>query len=101
MTQLNAVSYRKEFSRAVPAHIRVQLKQLGLSALFGVKEHPLPWLTAQLNGVEHANFFETRATEYAKAATGGAWHGAEGAWGLFDRRVSRRQLELLVSSATS
>ena len=49
-----------------------------------------------LNGVEHANFFETRATEYAKAATGGAWHGDEGAWGLFDRRVARRgQLELL------
>jgi ribonucleoside-diphosphate reductase beta chain len=49
-----------------------------------------------LNGVEHANFFETRATEYAKAATGGAWHGLEGAWGLFDRRVARRgQLELL------
>ena len=73
-----------------------RLKQLGLPQLYGVKEHPLPWLTAQLNGVEHANFFETRATEYAKAATGGAWHGTEGAWGLFDRRVTRRgQMELL------
>ena len=49
-----------------------------------------------LNGVEHANFFETRATEYAKAATGGAWHGNEGAWGLFDRRIARRgQLDLI------
>jgi ribonucleoside-diphosphate reductase beta chain len=57
-------------------------------------------LTAQLNGVEHANFFETRATEYAKAATGGAWHGEAGAWGLFDRRVSRRvQRELLGPTA--
>jgi ribonucleoside-diphosphate reductase beta chain len=35
--------------------------------VYGVKEHPLPWLTEILNGVEHANFFETRATEYAKA----------------------------------
>jgi ribonucleoside-diphosphate reductase beta chain len=61
-----------------------------------VNEHPLPWLTAMLNGVEHANFFETRATEYAKAATGGAWHGDEVAWGLFDRRSARReQFELL------
>jgi ribonucleoside-diphosphate reductase beta chain len=77
-----------------------RLKQLGLPSLFGVKDHPLPWLTAQLNGVEHANFFETRATEYAKAATGGAWHGAEGAWGLFDRRVARRvQRELLGPTA--
>jgi ribonucleoside-diphosphate reductase beta chain len=73
-----------------------RLKQLGLPQLYGVKEHPLPWLTEILNGVEHANFFETRATEYAKAATGGAWHGHEGAWGLFDRRVARRgQLDLI------
>ena len=33
-----------------------------------IEEHPLPWLTPLLNGVEHANFFETRATEYSKAA---------------------------------
>jgi len=84
----------------VKAYIRYvadwRLKQLGLPALYGAKEHPLPWLTAILNGVEHANFFETRATEYAKAATGGAWHGGEGAWGLFDRRIARRgQLDLI------
>ncbi len=84
----------------VKAYIRYiadwRLGQLGLPKLYGVKEHPLPWLTAILNGVEHANFFETRATEYAKAATGGAWHGTEGAWGLFDRRVARRgQLDLI------
>ena len=33
-----------------------------------IEEHPLPWLTPLLNGVEHANFFETRATEYSKGA---------------------------------
>jgi ribonucleoside-diphosphate reductase beta chain len=37
------------------------------------KDHPLPWLTPLLNGVEHANFFETRATEYSKGATRGDW----------------------------
>ena len=26
-----------------------------------------------LNGVEHTNFFENRATEYSKAATTGSW----------------------------
>jgi len=36
-----------------------------------------------LNGVEHANFFETRATEYSKAATRGSWGEV---WGNFDRR---------------
>jgi ribonucleoside-diphosphate reductase beta chain len=26
-----------------------------------------------LNAVEHANFFENRATEYSKASTAGTW----------------------------
>ena len=43
-----------------------RLKQLNLPILFNVKKHPLPWLTEILNGVEHANFFEARATEYSK-----------------------------------
>ncbi|MBA4118277.1 MAG: ribonucleotide-diphosphate reductase subunit beta [Candidatus Puniceispirillum sp.] len=47
--------------------------------------HPLPWLSAMLNGVEHANFFEARATEYSKAATKGEWHGEGGVWAAFDR----------------
>jgi ribonucleoside-diphosphate reductase beta chain len=73
-----------------------RLGQLGLPKIYSVKAHPLPWLTEILNGVEHANFFETRATEYAKAATGGAWHGAEGAWAIFDSRAAKRaQLELI------
>jgi ribonucleoside-diphosphate reductase beta chain len=33
--------------------------------------------------VEHANFFETRATEYSKAATRGNWNEV---WDNFDRR---------------
>jgi ribonucleoside-diphosphate reductase beta chain len=48
-----------------------------------VDEHPLPWLAPILNGVEHANFFETRATEYSKAATRGNWNEV---WENFDRR---------------
>ena len=52
-----------------------------------VDEHPLPWLTPLLNGVEHANFFETRATEYSKAATKGNWNEV---WESFDRRQSAK-----------
>jgi ribonucleoside-diphosphate reductase beta chain len=48
-----------------------------------VDDHPLPWLAPLLNGVEHANFFETRATEYSKAATRGNWGEV---WDNFDRR---------------
>ena len=57
-----------------------RLTQLQLTPVFGnfeeaeigykqIKPHPLPWLVEILNGVEHANFFEQRATEYSKGAT--------------------------------
>ncbi len=57
-----------------------RLVQLRIAPVFGffeakeggftqLRAHPLPWLVEILNGVEHANFFEQRATEYSKAAT--------------------------------
>jgi ribonucleoside-diphosphate reductase beta chain len=60
-----------------------RLGQLGFKPIYMVDEHPLPWLAPMLNGVEHANFFETRATEYSKAATRGSWNDV---WDNFDRR---------------
>lgn len=60
-----------------------RLKQLGLKPIYMIDEHPLPWLTPLLNGVEHANFFEQRATEYSKAATKGEWNDT---WSKFDAR---------------
>lgn len=79
-----------------------RLTQLKLTPVYGyftgksgeytqTKEHPLPWLSAILNGVEHANFFEARATEYSKAATQGDWHGLEGAWHAFDTHEQRKK----------
>ncbi|SMF79527.1 ribonucleoside-diphosphate reductase beta chain [Tistlia consotensis] len=53
-----------------------RLAQLGLQPLYGSQENPLPWLDAMLNGMEHTNFFENRATEYSKAATRGSWEEA-------------------------
>jgi len=69
-----------------------RLKQLELPALYGEKKHPLPWLTEILNGVEHANFFETRSTEYSKGATKGDWHGADGVWSAFDKNKAANTL---------
>jgi len=60
-----------------------RLGQLGLQSIYMVDDHPLPWLAPLLNGVEHANFFETRATEYSKAATRGNWQDV---WSSFDQR---------------
>lgn len=53
-----------------------RLRQLGQTPLFGVEKNPLTWLPAMLNGVEFANFFEARATDYSKAATTGDWESA-------------------------
>jgi ribonucleoside-diphosphate reductase beta chain len=61
----------------VKAYIRFiadrRLTQLGLQPIYRVTKNPLPWMDEMLNGVEHANFFEARATEYSKAATRGSW----------------------------
>ena len=67
-----------------------RLRQLQLPEVFGIKENPLPWLQSMLSGVEHANFFEARSTEYSKAATRGQWHGPEGMWTEFDKMLSKR-----------
>ena len=50
-----------------------RLLQLGLKTNYDVRENPLPWLDWVLNGVEHTNFFENRATEYAKGTLTGSW----------------------------
>jgi ribonucleoside-diphosphate reductase beta chain len=50
-----------------------RLLGLGMKAIFHSTENPLPWLDQQVNAVEHANFFENRATEYAKSTTQGNW----------------------------
>ncbi len=72
-----------------------RLKQLELPTVYGVAENPLPWLQVLLSGVEHANFFEARSTEYSKAATTGQWHGPEGVWSEFDRLKARRTENVL------
>ena len=50
-----------------------RLLGLGMKNIFRSTENPLPWIDYQLNAVEHTNFFENRATEYAKASTQGNW----------------------------
>lgn len=61
----------------VKAYIRYiadrRLISLGLKGHYGIKTNPLPWVEEILNGVEHANFFENRSTEYSKASLTGSW----------------------------
>jgi ribonucleoside-diphosphate reductase beta chain len=54
----------------------IRLRGLGTSTLYGIDRNPLPWVDAQMSGIEHTNFFEQQATEYSKAATQGDWGDA-------------------------
>jgi ribonucleoside-diphosphate reductase beta chain len=58
-----------------------RLAQLGLQPIYATEnKNPLPWMDEMLNGVEHTNFFENRATEYSKAATRGTWDEVWSDW---------------------
>ena len=46
---------------------------LGLKGTMKVKKNPLPWVEEMINAPTHTNFFENRATDYAKGAMTGSW----------------------------
>lgn len=50
-----------------------RLADLEMAPEFNVGDNPLPWLTAMVNAKEHVNFFENRATDYAKANIDDSW----------------------------
>jgi ribonucleoside-diphosphate reductase beta chain len=51
---------------------------LGMKGIFKVKRNPLPWVEEMINAPTHTNFFENRATDYAKGALSGTW---DDVWG--------------------
>ena len=50
-----------------------RLISMGLKGIMKVKKNPLPWVEEMINAPTHTNFFENRATDYAKGATTGSW----------------------------
>ena len=50
-----------------------RLQQLNLEPVYGIEKNPLPWMDEMMNGAEHTNFFENRATEYSRSSTEGTW----------------------------
>jgi ribonucleoside-diphosphate reductase beta chain len=50
-----------------------RLISLGLKGIFKVKRNPLPWVEEMINAPTHTNFFEQRATDYAKGSLSGSW----------------------------
>ena len=56
-----------------------RLISLGMKGIFKVKRNPLPWVEEMINAPTHTNFFENRATDYAKGALSGKW---DDVWGV-------------------
>ena len=50
-----------------------RFEQLLMNPVYNVTQNPLDWIDPLLSGIEYANFFENRATEYTKSATQGTW----------------------------
>jgi len=50
-----------------------RLISMGMKGLFKKKNNPLPWVETIINAPIHTNFFENRATDYAKGALSGSW----------------------------
>ncbi|WP_052564169.1 ribonucleotide-diphosphate reductase subunit beta [Holospora obtusa] len=50
-----------------------RFEQLLMNPVYHVQKNPLEWIDPLLSGIEYTNFFENRATEYAKSSTQGTW----------------------------
>jgi ribonucleoside-diphosphate reductase beta chain len=55
-----------------------RLISLGLKGIYKIKKNPLLWVEEMINAPTHTNFFENRATDYAKGALTGDWQDV---WG--------------------
>ena len=50
-----------------------RLISMGMKGIFKRKSNPLPWVEEMINAPTHTNFFENRATDYAKGSLKGSW----------------------------
>lgn len=62
----------------------MRLKQFDFDPIFGEPEHRYDWFDAMTGGIEHANFFEQKSSDYSKGATTGTWGDA---WDKFDSQM--------------
>lgn len=58
-----------------------RLISMGMKGIHKVKENPLLWVDEMVASQNHENFFEARATSYAKGALTGSWQNV---WGKYE-----------------
>lgn len=65
---------RKDMKAFIRVTATERCNQLKIASPYDTSmKNPLPWFSSMTGGLELANFFEARATEYSKAATKGEW----------------------------
>jgi ribonucleoside-diphosphate reductase beta chain len=62
----------------------MRLEQFGLPKIYNIETNPFEdWIMSMMGGVEHAAFFETRATAYSRGGTKGSWGDV---WAEYDNK---------------
>ena len=56
-----------------------RLISMGMKGIFKHRKNPLLWVEEMINAPTHTNFFENRATDYARGALSGDWSEVWGA----------------------
>jgi len=65
---------KRELKRFIRYTVNRRLAMMGLAPIYPNNlRDPLPWFDQMVSAQNHENFFETRATSYAKAASQGSW----------------------------
>ena len=71
---LAPIKYDDELKKYIRYIADRRLISMGMKGIFKVKKNPLPWVEEMINAPTHTNFFENRATDYAKGALSGDWN---------------------------
>lgn len=63
----------EEVSKFIDYQVARRIRQSNIDEDYAVPENPFPWFDQIIGGIEDANFFERRRTEYAKNNMTGNW----------------------------
>jgi len=72
--------HKKDLKRFIRYTVNKRLIRMGIPPVYKELTDPLGWFDDMISSQNHENFFETRATSYAKAALTGSWGNVWGAY---------------------
>jgi ribonucleoside-diphosphate reductase beta chain len=72
--------FKEDLKQYIKYIVDRRLIAMGMKGIHKVKDNPLPWVDEMIASQNHENFFESRATSYAKGALTGNWGNV---WGKY------------------